>query len=88
MFEWYVDVFTTETWLGPSAGLGRRTGNGILSVSIALVLARAFHSMTSTAGKALISGLAFAPLITPAILLAIGEYDVQLRLGLTGTIWD
>jgi putative spermidine/putrescine transport system permease protein len=42
--------------------------------------------MRSTAGKALVSGLAFAPLITPAILLAIGEYDVQLRLGLTGTI--
>lgn len=85
--EWYAQVFTTATWLGPLwQSLVVGLGTGILSVAIALVLARVMHSMTSTAGKALISGLAFAPLITPAILLAIGEYDVQLRLGLTGTI--
>ncbi len=85
--QWYVQVFTTATWLGPLwQSLVVGLGTGILSVAIALVLARVMNSMTSTAGKALISGLAFAPLITPAILLAIGEYDVQLRLGLTGTI--
>jgi putative spermidine/putrescine transport system permease protein len=85
--RWYEQVFTTATWLGPiwqSIVVG--LGTGVLSVAIALVLARALHAMKSTAGKAVISGLAFAPLITPAILLAIGEYDVQLRLGLTGTV--
>jgi putative spermidine/putrescine transport system permease protein len=85
--QWYAQVFTSATWLGPiGQSLVVGVGTGILSVAIALVLARAMLSMTSTAGKALISGLAFAPLITPAILLAIGEYDVQLRLGMTGTI--
>lgn len=85
--QWYAQVFTSSTWLGPivqSLIVGLCVG--VLSVAIALVLARLVHTMRSTAGKALISGLAFAPLITPAILLAIGEYDVQLRLGLTGTI--
>ncbi|HEY9306873.1 MAG TPA: ABC transporter permease subunit [Microbacterium sp.] len=85
--QWYAQVFTSATWLGPiGQSLVVGVGTGILSVAIALVLARAMLSMTSTAGKALISGLAFAPLITPAILLAIGEYDVQLRLGMTGTM--
>lgn len=85
--QWYAQVFTTATWLGPiGQSLVVGLGTGILSVAIALVLARAMLSMTSTAGKAIVSGLAFAPLITPAILLAIGEYDVQLRLGMTGTI--
>jgi putative spermidine/putrescine transport system permease protein len=85
--RWYEQVFTTATWLGPIwQSIVVALGTGVLSVAIALVLARALHSMTSTAGKAVISGLAFAPLITPAILLAIGEYDVQLRMGLTGTI--
>ncbi len=85
--QWYAQVFTSATWLGPLwQSLVVGLGTGALSVAIALVLARLMHSMTSTAGKALISALAFAPLITPAILLAIGEYDVQLRLGLTGTI--
>jgi putative spermidine/putrescine transport system permease protein len=85
--QWYAQVFTSATWLGPLwQSLVVGLGTGALSVAIALVLARLMHSMTSTAGKAFISALAFAPLITPAILLAIGEYDVQLRLGLTGTI--
>ena len=30
--------------------------------------------------------LAFGPLVAPAILLAIGIYDVELRVGLDGTI--
>ena len=85
--QWYAEVFTTATWLGPiGQSLVVGAGTGVLSVAIGLVLARLMRSMTSTAGKALISGLAFAPIITPAILLAIGMYDVQLQLGLTGTV--
>jgi putative spermidine/putrescine transport system permease protein len=86
--EWYAEVFTTSTWLGPiGQSLVVGAGTGILSVAIGLILARVMRSMASTVGKAVISGLAFAPIITPAILLAIGMYDVQLQLGLTGTVW-
>lgn len=86
--KWYSEVFTTTTWLGPiGQSLLVGIGTGVLSVAIGLVLARFMRSMTSTAGKALISGLAFAPIITPGILLAIGMFDVQLQLGLTGTVF-
>ncbi|MCV7225388.1 ABC transporter permease subunit [Mycolicibacterium komossense] len=86
--KWYAEVFTTTTWLGP---IGRSLlvgiGTGALSVAIGLVLARLMRSTTSTVAKAIISGLAFAPIITPGILLAIGMFDVQLQLGLTGTVF-
>ncbi|WP_395308824.1 ABC transporter permease subunit [Mycobacterium sp. AMU20-3851] len=86
--QWYAQVFTSQTWLGPiGQSLIVGAGAGIISVAIGLVLAHVMRSMTSTVGKAVISGLAFAPIITPAILLAIGMYDVQLQLGITGTVW-
>ncbi|MGO4908801.1 ABC transporter permease [Pseudorhodobacter sp. W20_MBD10_FR17] len=52
---------------------------------IGLVLARVTSRMASTTWKAVISGLALAPIIAPAILLAIGIFDVELKLKLTGT---
>ncbi|CAO1649224.1 ABC transporter permease subunit [Salinibacterium sp. NSLL150] len=85
--EWFVQVFTTDTWLGPimqSSIVG--VGTAVLSVGIALALARVTSEMTSTTGKAIIGGLAFAPIIAPSILLAIGIFDVELQLKLTGTV--
>lgn len=85
--QWFGEVFTSNVWLGPllqSAIVG--LGTAVLSVAIALALARVTSRMTSTIGKALIGGLAFAPIITPAILLAIGIFDVELQLKLTGTV--
>jgi putative spermidine/putrescine transport system permease protein len=86
--QWYAEVFTTSTWTGPiGQSLAVGIGTGVLSIAIGLILARQMRAMKSTTAKAFLSGLAFAPIITPAILLAIGMYDVQLQLGLTGTIW-
>lgn len=85
--KWFGEVFTSNTWLGPimqSAIVG--IGTAILSVAIALALARITSRMTSTIGKAVIGGLAFAPIIAPSILLAIGIFDVELQLKLTGTV--
>lgn len=85
--DWFVQVFTTPTWGGPilqSIIVG--TGTAALSVAIGLALARVTSGMTSTIGKAVIGGLAFAPIIAPGILLAIGIFDVELKLKLTGTI--
>jgi len=85
--DWFVQVFTTPTWIGPimqSTIVG--AGTAVLSVGIGLALARVTSGMTSTIGKAVIGGLAFAPIIAPGILLAIGIFDVELKLKLTGTI--
>ncbi|WP_376870305.1 ABC transporter permease subunit [Albirhodobacter sp. R86504] len=84
--KWFGEVFTSKIWLGPilqSVVVG--TGTATLSVLIGLVLARVTNSIKSTTGKAVISGLALAPIIAPAILLAIGIFDVELKLKLTGT---
>lgn len=85
--DWFVQVFTTPTWIGPimqSIVVG--TGTAALSVVIGLALARVTSNIKSTAWKAVIAGLAFAPIIAPGILLAIGIFDVALQLKLTGTV--
>lgn len=85
--EWYGQALTTTTWLDP---IGRSlliaTLTGLASTALALYLARLVQTAKSERTKLFISGLAFAPIITPAILLAIGIYAVELRLELAGTI--
>ncbi|WP_125099384.1 ABC transporter permease [Leucobacter chromiireducens] len=85
--QWYGDVLTTTTWLNPIArSLLIATLTGLASTALALYLARVVQTAKSERTKLFISGLAFAPIITPAILLAIGIYAVELRLKLAGTI--
>lgn len=85
--EWYGEVLTTTTWLDPIVrSLLVAALTGLASTALALYLARVVQTAKSERTKLLISGLAFAPLITPAILLAIGIYAVELRLNLAGTI--
>lgn len=84
--DWFAQVFTTPTWIGPilqSTIVG--AGTAVLSVAIGLALARVTSGITSAAWRAVIAGLAFAPIIAPGILLAIGIFDVELQLKLTGT---
>lgn len=83
---WYGKVFEGTTWTAPLVqSLVVATCSAVLSVAIGLVLARTLQRMRSATWRAVFSGMAFAPLIAPAILLAIGMYSVQLRLGLTGS---
>ncbi|MEV8338281.1 ABC transporter permease subunit [Leucobacter sp. NPDC077196] len=85
--EWYGEALTTDTWLDPIArSLLVATLTGLASTALALYLARVVQTAKSERTKVIISGLAFAPIITPAILLAIGIYAVELRLNLAGTI--
>lgn len=85
--EWYGQVVTTTTWLDPIVrSLLVATLTGLASTALALYLARVVQTAKSERTKLIISGLAFAPIITPAILLAIGIYAVELRLKLAGTI--
>lgn len=85
--EWYGQALTTTTWLNPimrSVLVALLTG--ITSTALALYLARVVQTAKSERTKLFVSGIAFAPIITPAILLAIGIYAVELRLNLDGTI--
>lgn len=85
--QWYGEVLTTTTWLNPIVrSLLVATLTGICSTALALYLARVVQTAKSERTKLIVSGLAFAPIITPAILLAIGIYAVELRLDLAGTI--
>lgn len=85
--KWYADVFTGGTWTGPlMRSLIVAIGTGILSVIIAIIASMFIMRTRSKAMKLLVSGLCFAPLITPGILLAIGMFDVQLRFGLANTL--
>ncbi|MBB2915031.1 putative spermidine/putrescine transport system permease protein [Streptosporangium becharense] len=84
--DWYGKAFEGRTWTVPLLrSLVVGIGTALLSLVIALSLSRLTQRTRSAAGRALIQALAFAPIITPAILLAIGIYDVELRLGLAGT---
>lgn len=85
--EWYGEAVTTRTWINPIVrSLLVATLTGLASTALALYLARVVQTAKSERTKLLVSGLAFAPIITPAILLAIGIYAVELRLDLAGTI--
>lgn len=85
--QWYAEVLTTTTWLSPTLrSLIVAVLTGLLATALALYLARVVQMAKSERTKMFLSGLAFAPLITPTILLAIGIYAVELRLNLAGTI--
>lgn len=84
--HWYAEVFTSGTWTGPLLkSLIVALGTAVLSVTVAIIASLFVARTTSTFMKVLVSGLCFAPLITPGILLAIGMFDVQLRFGLANT---
>lgn len=85
--EWYGQVLTSTTWINPTIrSVLVAVLTGLVATGLALYLARVVQTAKSNRVKVFLSGLAFAPLITPTILLAIGIYAVQLKLDLAGTI--
>lgn len=85
--EWYGQALTTTTWLNPiMRSILVALLTGLTSTALALYLARVVQTAKSERTKLFVSGIAFAPIIIPAILLAIGIYAVELRLNLDGTI--
>lgn len=84
--EWFSSVLSDPLWTNAFAKSVRvGLGTAVVSVAIALGLARAAGKVSSSAARMAIMSIAFAPLIVPVVLLGIGIYDVQLRLGLVGT---
>jgi putative spermidine/putrescine transport system permease protein len=84
--HWFTDVLSDPLWtdaLWKSVRVG--LGTAVLSVAVALGLARTAAKVNSSAVRTAIMTIAFAPLIVPVVLLGIGVYDVQLKLDLVGT---
>lgn len=85
-WKWFVEVGTSETWIEAffkSVRVGLATA--VVSTLCGLALARAGTRLSSGFWQSAIQVVAIAPLIVPVILLAIGIFDIQGRLGLLGT---
>ncbi|MES0132584.1 ABC transporter permease subunit [Mesorhizobium sp. M0029] len=83
---WYAQVLHDPIWVGAFIKTVRvGLGTAVLSVAVALGLARAGIRVQRNWIRTTIQSMAFAPLVVPGILLAVGIYDVQLTLGTVDT---
>ncbi|WP_024927680.1 MULTISPECIES: ABC transporter permease [unclassified Mesorhizobium] len=85
-WRWFAEVVTSDTWISAflkSVRVGLATA--AVSTLCGLALARVGSRLGSGFWQGVIQVVAIAPLIVPVILLAIGIFDVQGRLGLIGT---
>lgn len=84
--HWYGDALSDTTWTAPVIkSLVVASCTAILATGLGLGLARGVRKIRSNTLRAICFAAVFAPIITPVILLAIGEYDVQIKLGLDGS---
>lgn len=84
--RWFQEALTSSTWIDAflkSVRVGVLTA--ICATLSALALARVGMRSKSLMFKGFIQTIAIMPLIVPVILLGIGIYDVQGKLGLLGT---
>ncbi|BDA87181.1 ABC transporter permease (plasmid) [Aureimonas sp. SA4125] len=85
-WRWFHEVLTTPLWYEAffkSVRVGLMTA--IVSTLCGLSLARMGTRITSSFWRMAIQAVAIMPLIVPVILLGIGVYDVQGRMGLLGS---
>jgi len=85
-WKWFLEVVTSQIWIDAflkSVRVGFATA--IVSTLCGLALARVGTRLGSGFWQNTIQVIAIAPLIVPVILLAIGIFDVEGRLGLLGT---
>lgn len=84
--KWFTEVLTSEMWISAFLKSVRvALATGILASLLGLALARAASRIGSRLMQMTIQAVAIAPLIVPVILLAIGIFDIQGRLGLIGS---
>jgi putative spermidine/putrescine transport system permease protein len=84
--SWFNEIFTDPRW-GSAASKSLRVGGmaALLSVVMGFVTARAMLTVRSSWLRSFCMALFYAPLVVPVILLAIGTFDTQTKLGLAGT---
>lgn len=84
--KWFVEAFTSPVWIEAFFKSVRvAVLTAITATLCGLALARVGTRSKSAMLKTLIQTVAIVPLIAPVILLGIGIYDVQGKLGLLGT---
>ncbi|HWM33618.1 MAG TPA: ABC transporter permease [Pseudolysinimonas sp.] len=84
--DWYLNFFTNPAW----------TGSLVTSFAVSLlaaVLATVLGTLTAFAlirhrfpGKPIVTGLVLAPLVTPIVILGLGDYSLFLQWQLTGSL--
>lgn len=85
-WKWFAEVVTSPLWIESllkSIRVGLATA--VVSTACGLALARVGMRLASPFWRTLIQVGAITPLIVPVILLGIGVFDIQGRLGLLGT---
>lgn len=85
-WKWFEEVLTTPQWYDSffkSIRIGLMTA--IVAMLAGLALARVGTRLGSNFWRMAIQVAAISPLIVPVILLGIGIYDIQGRVGLLGT---
>ncbi len=87
--DWYHLVLTDRTWtaaLQKSVTVGLAVA--VLCLVIAVMVARWIRTLDSRPRlQSTLVSIIYLPVIVPVILLAIGTFDVQNRIGLLGTWW-
>lgn len=85
-WKWFAEAVTSSMWIEAflkSIRIGLATA--FFSTLLGLALARAGTQLGRPFLQSALQVVAITPLIVPVILLAIGIFDVQGRLGLLGT---
>lgn len=87
-FHWYQVVTTQPMWtsaIWKSCRVGVCVA--ILATALGLGLARLLQDLRSARAVVAIQTVVYVPLVVPIILLSIGIFDVETRIGLDGSFW-
>jgi putative spermidine/putrescine transport system permease protein len=85
-WRWYDEYFHHDDWLVATARSGRiALIVAVVSCLISVLTAKGLAMVASPNAKSLLLAMLYAPVVAPVVLLAIGLFDVQARLGLLGT---
>lgn len=86
--KWYAAVFQDPIWVGAiGKSVGVAAATATLTVALSLSFGRLIVRSKSQALKSWLMAIAYSPLVVPLILLSVGNFDVQIKLGLVGTWW-
>lgn len=84
--DWFDKALSDPNWTEPFwKSLQVALFTAAVSTVAALVMARAFTRIRSLRVRALVEAVVLTPLVVPIILLGVGLYSIESRLGLVGT---
>ncbi len=85
-FDWYAEAFSDPSWAAAAGKSLRVAGLAmVFAVVLGFASARAVLRIKSAAVRTTCAALVYAPLVVPVILLAIGTFDTQAKMGVLGT---